>query len=131
MKVKTKKKAKHIVARSIELKDAKGKTCIYMDAGSGDGFSTICLFSNDERSIQISTSPEGSLHICLEGKKCSAAFGMTSKENAGLSIRDKNGLLGTELGAAFDSDEHSLTLFRKGQVHWTTRQQPQKKSKKT
>jgi hypothetical protein len=52
---KRKPKHKHIVARSITLEDAKGKPRIFMDAGSGGGYATICLFGEDDRSIQIST----------------------------------------------------------------------------
>ena len=130
MKPKIKKRAKHIVARSIELKDAKGKTRIFMDAGDGKGYSTICLFSNGDRSIQIAVTPEGSLHISLEGNKSFAGFNMSATEDACLNIRDKNGLLGTELGATFDSGEHNLTVFRNGQIHWTTRKRPTTKFKK-
>jgi len=131
MKPKTKKKFLHIVARSIELRDAAGKPRIFMDAGNGDGHATICVFSNNNRAISISTTPEGSLHISLEGTKSFAAFNMTAEENAQLSIRDKHGSLGTELGASFISDEHNLTIFRKGQIYWTTRKRTAKQSKKT
>jgi hypothetical protein len=114
---KRKAKPKHIVARSITLEDAKGTPRIFMDAGSGDGYVTICLFGEDDRSIQISTSPEGGLHISLHGErsKVTAALGMTADEDAGLSIRDRQGRLGTMLGSTFHPGEHSLVLFRDGQ----------------
>jgi len=117
-----KRKAKHIIARSITLLDAKGKARILMDAGDGDGCVTICLFGEGERSIQISTSPEGGLHISLLGKRStvSATLGMNSNEDAGLDIRDRKGLLGTMLGSGLDSGEHKLVLFRDGQPYWST-----------
>lgn len=117
-----KPKQKHIVARSITLKDAKGKPRIYLDAGDGDGLVTLCLFGEANRSIQISTSPEGGLHIVLHGQrsKVTAALGMTPDENAGLSISDRQGRLGTMLGSTFHTGQHSLVLLRDGQPYWTT-----------
>lgn len=116
------KKQKHIVARSITLEDAKGKPRIFLDAGDGDGFVSICLFGQDDRSIQISTSPEGGLHISLFGKRetVSASLGMTPDEDAGLSIRDRKGRMGTMLGSTFGTGEHRLVLFRDGQPFWST-----------
>jgi len=115
-------KAKHLIARSITLEDAKGKPRIFMDAGNGDGYVTICLFGQDDRSIQISTSPEGGLHISLMGKlqTVSATLGMTANEDAGLSILDKRGRLGTMLGSTFHTGEHRLVLFHEGQPCWST-----------
>ena len=115
------KKQKHITARSITLEDAKGKPRIYLDAGDGDGFVSICLFGQDDRSIQISTSPEGGLHISLFGKRetVSASLGMTPNEDAGLSIRDRKGRMGTMLGSAFGTGEHRLVLFSDGQPFWS------------
>jgi hypothetical protein len=126
------KKQKHIVARSIVLEDAKGKPRILMDAGDGDGHVCICLFGQDDRSIQISTSPEGGLHISLLGQRCtvSASFGMSPSEDAGLSIRDRKGRMGTMLGSTFDTGEHRLILFRDGQPFWSTPKQAPKQRKK-
>jgi hypothetical protein len=124
-----KQKPKHITARSISLEDAKGKMRIYMDAGTGDGFASISLFG-DSRSIQLSTQPDGSVVISLQGKKCFASLGMNANEDAGLSIRDRQGLLGTMLGSMFDSGEHHLTVFKNGQIYWSTRKSPIKKIKK-
>lgn len=125
MAAKHKKKtrgAKHITARSITLKDAKGKARIFMDAGDGSGHAAICLFGEHDRTIQICTTPEGSLHIELHGQRSivSAALGMTPEEDAGLSIRDRKGRLGTMLGSTFRTGEHSLVLFRDGQPGWST-----------
>jgi hypothetical protein len=125
-----KRKPKHITARSISLNDAKGKTRIYMDAGNGDGFAAISLFGNGGLSIHLSTQPNGSAVISLEGKKCVASLGMNTNEDAGLSIRDRQGLLGTMLGSMFDSGEHHLTIFKNGQIYWSTRKSSVKKIKK-
>jgi hypothetical protein len=131
----TKRKPKHLTARSITLEDAKGKPRIFMDAGDGDGCVTICLFGDDDRSIQISTSPEGGLHISLMGQrsKVTATLGMTPDEDAGLSIRDRQGRLGTMLGSTFHTGEHRLVLFHDGQPCWSTPaplKQKQKRKKK-
>jgi len=116
------KKARHIAARSMTLEDAKGKVRIYMDAGKGDGSAVICLFGEDGRSIQISSSPDGGLHISLLGKRStvSATLGMTADEDAGISIRDRRGLLGTMLGSVLDPGVHRLVIFRDGQPYWST-----------
>jgi len=123
---------KHIIARAITLQDAKGKPRIFMDAGDGDGCVTIALFGENDRSIQISTSPEGGLHISLLGKRStvSATLGMTPDEDAGLSIRDRKGLLGTELGSEFQTGEHRLVLFREGQPYWSSPRQSKQQRKR-
>ena len=97
-----------------------------MDAGSGDGFATICLFGEGGRSIQMSTSPEGGLGISLLGKRCTVNLGMTPEEDAWLSIRDRQGMLGTMLGSLYDSGVHRLVVFRDGQPYWTTPDPPKK-----
>lgn len=127
----TKRKPKHIVARSITLQDAKGKPRIFMDAGDGDGCVAICLFGQHDRSIQISTSPEGGLFISLLGKRAtvSASLSMTPEEDAGLSINDRRGLLGTMLGSTFHKGEHRLVLFHDGQPFWSTPMQSKRKKK--
>ena len=118
---KRKSLVKHLTARSLTLEDAKGKPRILLDAGNGDGCVTICLFGEHDRSIQISTSPEGGLHISLLGRRgnVSATLGMTPDEDAGLSIRDRQGRLGTMLGSNFQTGEHRLVLFRDGQPCWS------------
>jgi len=128
----TKRKPKHITARSITLEDANGNARIFMDAGDGDGCVTICLFGNDDRSIQISTSADGGLHIALMGQRStvSATLGMTPDENAGLSIRDQRGNLGTMLGSLLQTGEHRLVLFRNGQPYWTTPPPSKRKQKR-
>lgn len=127
-----KQKPKHITARSITLKDAKGQSRIFMDAGDGDGCVSICLFGENDRSIQISTSAEGGLHISLfgQGSKVSATLGMTNDEDAGLSIRDRQGLLGTMLGSTLEPGEHGLVVFQNGQPFWCTPKPSKKKPKR-
>lgn len=126
------KKPKHITARSITLQDAKGKTRIFMDAGNGDGHVAICLFGESERSIQISTSPEGGLHISLFGNRAtvSASLNMTPAEDAGLSIHDRQGRLGTMLGSTLLAGKHELVLFHEGQPCWSA-PKPMRAKKKT
>ena len=69
MKAKAPKKFKHLVARSITLKDAKGKMRIHLDAGNGKGPATISVFSDQGRYIRISSSGDGELSISLHGKR--------------------------------------------------------------
>src|SRR2546429_2012715 len=123
------KKPRRITAQSIGLVDATGKTRILMDAGSADGYASICLFAKDGRSIQISTQPNGALVIALHGKRCLATFSVNTDEDGGLSIRDRRGRLGSTLGSVFDSGQHRLTLFRHGRPYWTT-PRPRTRTKK-
>lgn len=125
---KSPKKRGEIVAHSIVLKDAKGKVRIIMDAGSGDGAAAICLFGEGGRSIQIATAPTGGLSIELLGNQCHVALtlGMSSEQDGGLSIRDRKGRLGTELGSSFDPGTHRLVLFHDGQPYCNT-PSPQKR----
>ncbi|MEO6784863.1 MAG: hypothetical protein ABI318_01915 [Chthoniobacteraceae bacterium] len=131
LKRKLKKKEKHIVARSISLKDAKGRLRIHMDAGSGDGFATICLFAEGNRVIQIATLPDGGLHIALMGQQGGGetSLALSAEGDAGLCIRDREGLLGTMLGSVLDSGKHRLVLFHDGQPYWST-PRPQKKKER-
>jgi len=124
----TKRKPKHITATSITLEDAKGEPRICMDAGNGDGHVTIALFGQDNRSIQISTSPEGSMSIALLGSRFEVSLAVSPNNNAGLSIRDREGLLGTMLGSIYEPGKHQLVLFQDGQPVWSTT--PPRKTKR-
>ncbi|CAN5709013.1 hypothetical protein BH09VER1_BH09VER1_44030 [soil metagenome] len=117
-----KAKAEHITARSITLEDAHGKPRIFMDAGEGDGYATICLFGEGERSIQICTAANGGLHISLMGQNCSvsATLGMTEGDEAGISILDHTGRYGTVLGSTAKAGEHKLAMFRDGVQYWSS-----------
>jgi len=124
VKSKTPKKFKHIVARSITLKDSKGKMRIHLDGGTSKGPATISVFGGHGRYIRISCSPDGDLLISLHGKRSVAALGVTPREDAGLEIRDRDGRPGTLLGAAADSGEHHLVIFRNGKIRLSTSQPP-------
>jgi len=127
-----KPRSKHLTARSLTLEDAKGKPRIFMDAGDGDRYVTICLFGEHDRSIQITTSPEGGLHISLLGQRCnvSATLALTPDEDAGLSIRDRHGRLGTMLGSILQPGKHRLVLFQDGQPCWSTPRPVKRKKQK-
>lgn len=120
-RVKAGGKGEHIVARSITLEDAKGTPRIFMDAGDGDGYATICLFGEGERSIQICTAPDGGLYISLLGQRCasSATIAMTADEKAGLSILDDKGQHGSLVGSLSPSGEHKVVLCREGMPVWS------------
>jgi len=135
MAVKQKKRKplpQHLTARSLTLEDAQGKRRIFLDAGNGDGRVTICLFGEHDRSIQISTTPAGGLHISLLGQRgtVSTTLGMTPDEDAGLSIHDRQGRLGTMLGSSLPDGEHRLMLFQDGRHHWRTPQPVKPKKRK-
>lgn len=129
----TKRKAapKRLTARSITLVDAKGKPRILLDPGNGDGYACICLYGEKDRSIQISTDPNGSLSIALLGPRFDASLGVSPDNDAGLCIRDRNGLLGTMLGSYLDPGKHQLVLFQDGQPVWSSAQPPKTRRRKT
>jgi len=89
---KTTKIAKHIIASSLSLVDTNGKTRISMDAGDGDGYAVICMFGEDNSTIQISTSPDGGVHISLQKDGSSIALGIMTHDTGGLSIVRNGGI---------------------------------------
>ncbi len=116
----TKRKPKHITATSITLTDAQGKPRIFMDAGDGNGPASICIFGKEDRSIQIQASPDGVLSIALLGSRFGASLAVSPENDAGLSIRDRDGRLGTMLGSVYEQGKHQLVLFENGQPIWSS-----------
>jgi hypothetical protein len=127
----TKRKPKHITATSITLTDAQGKPRIFMDAGDGNGPARICIFGKEERSIQIQASPDGVLSIALLGSRFGASLVVSPESDAGLSIRDRDGRLGTMLGSVYEQGKHQLVLFEDGQPVWSSAKAAQPKPKKS
>jgi hypothetical protein len=127
----TKRKPKHITATSITLTDAQGKPRIFMDAGDGNGPASICIFGKEERSIQIQASPDGVLSIALLGSRFGASLVVSPESDAGLSIRDRDGRLGTMLGSVYEQGKHQLVLFEDGQPVWSSAKAAQPKPKKS
>ena len=127
---KRKSKAKDIVARSITLKDSKGKTRIYMGVDGATAYSTICLFGDRGRSIELSVNPEGGLYIRLHDgtDKIVAALGITSNDRVGLCLYDHRSGTRTYFGSDKAGLPHHITLHHHGKVHWTTRKPRRKKS---
>lgn len=113
-----KTKPKSIIANSITLVDGKGEPRILMDAGDGSGPASICVFGKEERSIQISASPDGVLSIALMGRRFDASLVVSPENDAGLCIRDRDGRLGTMLGSNYERGKHQLVLFQDGQPVW-------------
>lgn len=126
----TKRKPKHISASSITLVDALGKPRIFMDAGDGSGPASICVFGKEERSIQITASPDGVLSIALLGSCFGASLAVSPENDAGLSIRDRDGRLGTMLGSVYEQGKHQLVLFENGQQVWSSAKPGKVKRKK-
>lgn len=114
-------KKKILEANAIHLYDTTGKLRIMLDAGDESGFASINLFSTTGKSIQISTQPDGSVAISLMGKRCTAhaTLALSHDEAAGLHLSDREGKLGTTIGAVFD-ETHRLMLFDGGQPYWRT-----------
>jgi hypothetical protein len=125
-------KPKHIVARSIDLVDAKGNLRIHMDAGNGDGYALIWMLGEDGRSIQISTQPNGSMGVTVYGPRCTAfgTLGMSPDGRSGLHISDSQGRLGALLGSPPGKDDFRLMLFSDGQHQWSSAKSTKPKRKK-
>ncbi|MBN8419287.1 MAG: hypothetical protein J0L73_10250 [Verrucomicrobia bacterium] len=116
----TKRKPKHITASSITLVDALGKPRIFMDAGDGNCPASICIFGKEERSIQLQASADGALSIALLGSHFGASLAVSPENDAGLSIRDRDGRLGAMLGSVYEQGKHQLVLFQNGQPVWSS-----------
>lgn len=101
-----------------------------MDAGDGSGPASICVFGKEERSIQITASPDGVLSIALLGSRFGASLAVSPENDAGLSIRDRDGRLGTMLGSAYEQGKHQLVLFENGQQVWSSAKSGKVKRKK-
>jgi hypothetical protein len=129
-KRKAKSKAKDIVARSITLKDSKGKIRLFMGVGGATPYSSICLFGDRGRSIELSADHEGGLYISLHDGtgKIAAALGITSDDRVGLSLFDHRSGTRTQIGSDGAGLPHYITLHHHGKVHWTTRKPRRKKS---
>jgi hypothetical protein len=120
---KRKSKAKDIVARSISLTDSKGKTRIYMGVTDDPVHSSICIFGDKDRSIQISADAEGGLHVNLSDGtgKIVAGLAITSDDRVGLGLYDHRSGMRTELGSDSAGGAHQITLHHHGKIHWTTK----------
>jgi len=116
----TKRRPKHITATSITLEDAQGKPRIFMDAGDGICPASICIFGKEGRSIQIQAAPDGVLSIALLGSRFGASLVVSPENDAGLSIRERDGRLGTMLGSIYEQGQHQLVLFQDGQPVWSS-----------
>lgn len=122
-------KLKDIVARSITLTDSKGKARIYMGATGDPAHSSICLFGDRERAIELSADPEGGLHISLRDGtgKIVAGLGISSEDHIGLYLYNHRTGTRTELGSDAKDGPHQITLHHHGKVSWTTKKKPRRK----
>ncbi len=122
-------KGKDIVARSITLKDAKGKVRIYLGVHDNPASSVICLFGDNNRSIQLSADHEGGLFLGLRdgSDKIAGGISITSDDRVGLFLYDHRSETRTELGSDSKDGEHQIKLHHQGKLRWTTK----KKTKRT
>jgi hypothetical protein len=120
-------KAKDIMARSITLKDSKGRTRIFMAA---DDDPVICLFGPRHRSIQILADHEGGLSIRLDdgSGKIVAGLGIASDDRVGIYVYDHRSGCRTELGSDMKNQPPHITIHHHGRTHWTTRKRKPGKS---
>jgi hypothetical protein len=120
---KRKSKAKDIVARSITLTDSNGETRIYMGVHGNPAYSTICLYGERERQIELAATPEGGLHISLRDgtSKLVAGLSITFDDRVGLYLYDHRSGTRTELGSGLAGEPHHITLHHHGKIHWTTK----------
>ena len=124
-------KPKDIVARSITLKDSKGKTRVYMGIIGDPANSSICLFGERNRSIELSADHEGALGITLRDGtgNIAAGLGISSTDGVGLFLFDHRTGSRTELGSELAGGAHHITLHHRGKLLWTTKKKsPCKKS---
>lgn len=105
-------KLKDIVARSVTLKDSKGKTRIYMGVHDDPAYSSICLFGPRDRAIEISADHEGGLHVSLRDGtgKLIAGFGISSDDRIGISLFDHRS--GSRMGVGFGWDRPATLYHR-------------------
>ena len=118
-----------IVARSITLTDAKGKPRIYLGVTGDPAHSSICLFGERERSIELTADPEGGLHISLHNGTGKIVAGLTisAKERVALFLYDHRTGTRTELGSDSAEGSHQLTMHHRGKLHWTTKKKLRRK----
>ncbi len=104
----------HIEARSITLRDSKGRPRITMDAGGDDGFATISLISNTNQQIVLSAQPTGNVLLHFDQ---SPFVGVLTISPEGLSLRAKDGKLGITVGRILN-DVDRVIVFKDGQIAW-------------
>ena len=125
-------KPKDIVARSITLTDEKGTARIFMGVNGDPPHSTICLFGERERSIELSADPEGGLHLSLRDGtgKLVVGLGISSDDRVGLCLFDHRSGTRTEVGSDSTAGPHHITLHHQDKIHWTTKSKPLSRGRK-
>ena len=93
-----------------------------MGVSNDPAHSTICLFGDRERSIEILADPEGGLHISLRDGTgmIVAGLGITSDDSVGLSLFDHRSGTRTRIGSDGAGLLPHITLHHHGKIHWTT-----------
>jgi hypothetical protein len=122
MKNKKVKNRRVLKANSIILSDDEGRPRIILDAGGGKIEPNIVLLGRDDKSIQISSQPNGGIGIMVLGRHCTShiSIGLWPDERGTIEISNTNGKLGTVLGQEPDTSTHRLMLFKNGNHFWNT-----------
>ena len=128
MKPRRTSKQKDIVARSIALKDSKGRTRIYMSAD--DDHTVIALYGKNGQSVQIANGPDGWLGMDIHDSTGKVAIGLSIRAdgNPGLSIMDHRTGMMSLIGAQEDCPAHEISVFQHGKIHWTSQKPPRKRT---
>lgn len=120
MKRTSRKQLQDIEARSITLKDSKGRTRVYMQAA--DDCTVIALYGEKGQSVQIKDTPDGWLGMEIRDSTGRVAIGLSIRAdgNPGLSVMDHRSGMMSLIGAQQDSPAHEISVFQHGKVHWTS-----------
>jgi hypothetical protein len=124
------KKLKHIEARSISLKDSKGRTRVYMTAD--DDHTVIALYGKKGQSVQISSRPDGWLGMDIHDSTGKVAIGLSIRAdgNPGLSVMDHRSSMISVVGAQKDSPAHEISIIQHGKIHWTSQKKARNRTKR-
>jgi len=127
MKQHRRKKPKDIVARSIALKDSKGRTRIYVNADVD--YPVIALYGKNGQSVQIASGPDGWLGMDIRDSTGKVAIGLSIRAdgNPGLGVMDHRSGMMSLIGARADSSAHEISVFQHGKLHWTSQNSPWKR----
>jgi hypothetical protein len=124
------KKPKDIVARSITLKDSKGRMRVFMNAG--DDYTVIALYGKNGQSVQIANGPDGWLGMDIHDSTGKVAIGLSIRADGkpGLSIMDHRSGMMSLIDAQQDSPAHEVSVFQHGKIHWTSQKRRRKRAKR-
>jgi len=92
--------------------------------------STISLFGDRNRSIELSTDPAGGIHLRLSdgSGQLVAAVGITSDDRVGLQLLDHRSGSRTEMGTSGADGPQHVSVHHRGKLIWSTAKRSRAKS---